>query len=157
MSSDEDVNQLLAAFKKSSTTTPGANARTSATSSRHSIPRHSPVQRSPAKKSTPALPKNSSLDSYSAEDVASEKSPPKVRRLLYIRPKPLKNKDEYVYYEPQDEVDSVIHESTRRGAVTYEVKLVGGETRKVSETAPPVQQVRKGKESTIKIRLLRRS
>lgn len=75
-------------------------------------------------------------DPSSAEEhVAAAEPPPKVRRLLQIRPKPVQNREEYTYYEPQDEVESIVRESTKRGELAYEVRLVGGEIREVSEAA----------------------
>ena len=143
MSSDEDVNQLLAAFKKSDTIKSGANARTSATSPHQSTPKHSPVQRLPPKKRASVSSKNFLSESNLAEDVVRAQPSPKVRRLLYIRPKPLKNKDEYIYHEPKDEVETIVREFAKRDTISYEVRLIGGETRKVSETTT-TQQVRKG-------------
>jgi chromodomain-helicase-DNA-binding protein 4 len=79
-------------------------------------------------------------ESSSGEDDINAESPPKVRRLLQIRPKPVVNKDEYTYYEPQEEVESIVKESTVRGNdIAYVVKLVGGGIKEVSEAAATQQ------------------
>jgi hypothetical protein len=63
---------------------------------------------------------------------------------LQIRPKPIANKEEYTYYEPQDEVESIVRESTKRGNdIAHVVKPVGGETKEVSKPAA-TQQLREG-------------
>ena len=74
--------------------------------------------------------------SSSGDDVINAEPPPKVRRLLQIRPKPIANKEEYTYYEPKEEVESIVKESIKRGNdIAYVVKLVGGTTKEVSEAA----------------------
>lgn len=70
-----------------------------------------------------------------AEDAGNVESLPKVQRVLHIRPKPVKDKDEYIYYEPQDEVESILRESVKGGNIAYEVRLVGGGSREVSEAS----------------------
>lgn len=147
MSSDDDATKLMAAFRKGGATRSGANNRksTSATPApRRSTPRRSPVRRESPKKRASISVENFLPESSSGEDVITAESPPKVRRLLQIRPKPIANKDEYVYYEPKEEVESIVKESLKRGNdIAYVVRLVGGETKEVSEAAA-TQQVREG-------------
>lgn len=147
MSSDDDATQLMAAFRKGGTIRPGANDRKSLSATpapRRSTPRRSPARREPPKKRTSIAVENFLFESSSGEDVINAESPPKVRRLLHIRPKPIANKDEYTYYEPRDEVESIVKESTKRGNdIAYVVKLVGGGTKEVSEAAA-TQQLREG-------------
>lgn len=129
MSSDDDAGELMAAFRRGGTARSGANNRTS-------TPQRLPVRPSPAKKRASTAVEDFVSDSSSAEEhVATAEPPPKVRRLLQIRPKPVQNREEYTYYEPQDEVESIVRESTKRGELAYEVRLVGGEIREVSEAA----------------------
>lgn len=134
MSSDDDASLLMAAFRKSGNPKSGASTSTSEPPPRRSTPRRSPVLSPPAKKRASIAVENFLSDSSSAgEDAPHAEPPPKVRRLLHIRPKPISNKHEYEYYEPQDEVETIIRESTKQNEIAYKVKLVGGETREVSE------------------------
>lgn len=141
MSSDEDAVQLMAAFRRGGATAPkSATAPESATGTpapRRSTPRHSPPRRSPAQLHSPRKRSSTAIqdsESGSDEHAAAAESPPKVRRLLHIRPQPVANKHEYTYYEPRDEVESIVYESTQRGSdVAYVVKLVGGGTKEVSD------------------------
>lgn len=140
MSSDDDATTLMAAFRKRGATRSGASASKSASGTpapRRSTPRPSPARREPPKK-------RAFLSESSSGEYVNAESPPKVRRLLHVRPKPIANKDEYVYYEPKEEVESIVKESTKRGnEIAYVVRLVGGETKEVSE-AVATQQVREG-------------
>lgn len=136
MSSDEDAGQLMAAFRKGGFSKPGASTRTSTPPPRRSTSRTSPVRREPVKKRASIVLDNFLSDSSSAsENVMTAEPPPKVRRLVQIRPKPVQNRHEYTYYEPQDEVESIVRESTDNDDIAYMVKLVGGEIREVSEAA----------------------
>lgn len=143
MSSDDDAAQLMAAFRKGGAVRSGATAAMSATKSatntpapRRSTPRRSPVRREPPKKrASPAVERLLS-ESSSEEDIINAEPPPKVRRLLHIRPKPVLNREEYTYYEPQEEVERIVKKSTKRGTdIAYVVKLIGGETKEVSAAA----------------------
>ncbi|UPX15156.1 uncharacterized protein EKO05_0005613 [Ascochyta rabiei] len=135
MSSDEDASQLMTAFKKGGTTRVGANTanmRTSAPPPRSATPRRSPAPQSPAKKrAIVAVDQFLSESGSAGEEGIDAESPPKVRRLLHIRPEPVRNKHEYTYYEPLEEVESIVQEVTGNDHVAYEVKLVGGATREV--------------------------
>jgi chromodomain-helicase-DNA-binding protein 4 len=147
MSSDDDATQLMATFRKGGATRSGATAPKSASGTpapRRSTPRRSPARKEPPKKRASIVVENLLSESSSGEDVSNAESPPKVRRLLQIRPKPITNKEEYIYYEPKDEVESIVKESTARGNnIAYVVKLVGGEAKEVSEAAAS-QQLREG-------------
>lgn len=143
MSSEDDATTLMAAFKRRRTTKTGASHTTStsaAPSSRRSTPRRSPPRASLAKKRTSIAVENLLSGSSAGEDITNAESPPKVRRLQHVRTSPVRNKSEYTYYEPQDEVERIIRERTARtGDMTYEVKLVGGHTKQVSEAASILQ------------------
>lgn len=78
----------------------------------------------------------------SGEDVLNAESPAIARRLLHIRPKPVRNKHEYTYYEPQDEVESIVREFTRKGDIIYKVRLAAGGTREVSGSYYPATEGR---------------
>lgn len=137
MSSDDDAVQLMAAFRKGGATRSSATAPKSAsgTPARRSTPRRSPARREPPKKRASVPVENFLSESSSGEDAINAESPPKVRRLLHIRPKPVTNREEYTYYEPQEEVESIVKESIKRGSdIAYVVKLVSGGTKEVSET-----------------------
>ena len=153
MSSDDDATQLMAAFRKGGTVKSGANARksTSATPApapRRSIPRRSPTRSAPPRKRASIAVENLLSESSLDEDVINAESPPKVRRLLQIRPKPVYNKEEYVYYEPQDEVESIVREFTRRGMIMYEVNLAAGGTKEVREVITHTERWNEGVCST---------
>ena len=154
MSSDEDATQLMAAFKKSGTARTGpskskskstSKSASAAPPSRSATPRRLPSRTPPPKKQkqkqkqkrVSVAVENFLSDSSSGEHLNSAESPSKVRRVLQIRPSPVRNRDEYTYFEPQDEVESILREFTTKGRVMYKVKLEGGVTKEVSEAATP--------------------
>ena len=148
MSSDEDATQLMAAFKKSGTarTGPSKSKSKSKSASAAPPPRSATPRRSPSRTPPPRKQKQKRVsiavenflsDSSSGEDLDNAESPSKVRRVLQIRPSPVRNRDEYTYFEPQDEVESILREFTTKGRVMYKVKLEGGVTKEVSEAATP--------------------
>ena len=144
MSSDEDATQLMAAFKKGGTARniPSKSKSKSASAappSRRATPRRSPSRTPPPKKQkrVSIAVENFLSDSSSEEDIDNAGSPPKVRRVLQIRPSPVRNRQEYTYFEPQDEVESILREITTKGRVMYKVRLEGGATKEVSEAATP--------------------
>ena len=49
----------------------------------------------------------------------------------------MRNRQEYTYFEPKDEVESILREFTTKGRVMYKVILEGGATKEVSEAATP--------------------
>ncbi|KAF3040471.1 hypothetical protein E8E12_004481 [Didymella heteroderae] len=126
----------MAAFRKGGATRSGASAPKSTSGTpapRRSTPRRSPARRVPPKKRTLIAVEEFLSGSSSGQDVVTAESPPKVRRLLHIRPKPIANKDEYTYYEPQEEVESIVKESAKRGNdIAFVVKLVGGGTKEIN-------------------------
>jgi hypothetical protein len=148
MSSDEDAIQLMAAFKKGGTAQTGASASKSkpasaapplrrATSQRSSSRTPSPKKQKLKQKRVSIAVENFLSDSSSGEDLDKAESPPKVRRLLQIRPSPVRNRNEYTYYEPRDEVESIVREFTTKGRVMYMVKLEGGAIKEVRGAASP--------------------
>lgn len=140
---DGDATTLMAAFRKGRAARSGANDRKRTTASpapRRSTPRRSPARREPSKKRASSAVESFFPESSSGEEVINTGPPPKVRRLLQICPKPIANKEEYAYYEPKEEVESIVKESTKRGNnIAYVVRLVGGETKEVSEAAATQQ------------------
>jgi hypothetical protein len=144
MSSDEDATQLMAAFKKGGTARTGpskskSKSASAAPPSRSATPRRSPSRTPPPKKQkrVSIAVENFLSESSSGEDLDNAESPSKVRRVLQIRPSPVRNRKEYTYFEPQDEVESIVREVTIKGRVMYEVTLEGGATKEVGETATP--------------------
>lgn len=136
MSSDEDATALMAAFKRGGTTRTGASKSKSASvapPSRRSTPRRSPSRKSSPKKRTSIAVESFLSESSSEEDVVHAESPPKIRRVLQIRPAPVRNREEYTYYEPQDEVERILKEFSRKGRIAYRVRLEGGATKEVSD------------------------
>jgi hypothetical protein len=60
----------------------------------------------------------------------------RTRRALCVRVEPIDDKEEYVYYEPKDEVEGILREFSRRkgGDLLYEVRLFGDKTKQVSDS-----------------------
>ena len=146
MSSDEDATQLMAAFKKGGTAKTGpskskskSKSASAAPPSRSATPRRSPSRTPPPKKQkrVSIAVENFLSDSSSGEYLNNAESPSKVRRVLQIRPSPVRNRKEYTYFEPQDEVESILREITTKSRVMYKVRLEGGATKEVSEAATP--------------------
>jgi hypothetical protein len=108
-----------------------------ATSQRSSSRTPSPKKQKLKQKRVSIAVENFLSDSSSGEDLDKAESPPKVRRLLQIRPSPVRNRNEYTYYEPRDEVESIVREFTTKGRVMYMVKLEGGATKEVRGAASP--------------------
>lgn len=94
--------------------------------------------RKPAPPKIPERSKSSSADILAENASGTEDGTPgsertTTRRALFVRPKPIVKKDEYVYYEPKDEVEGIIREYSRKGDMFYEVRLFGDTTKEVSE------------------------
>lgn len=116
MSSDEDGVQLMAAFKRKS---------------------------APAPKAQPAVLSPAAFISDDGSDV--EPNPRteiqrKPRRALEVRLSPVRNREQYTLYEPEDEIDSILREYNKRGTMMYGVKLWSGATKQVSETLAITQR-----------------
>jgi hypothetical protein len=126
MSSDEDGAELMAAFKK--------NAGLKAT----------PVEKmqSPGPAKEPTATHNSEPE----RSRSRASSVPKTRRALCVRVRPILNKDEYTYFEPEDEVEEIIGEFSRRRDILYDVKLISGVSKQVSASSKggPVKAVKAG-------------
>ena len=120
MSSDEDGVALMAAFKIG-----GHKALP-----RQSAPRHS---RSP----NTSVPHSVSEEE---ENTTMSRSPPRTRRLAYIRAPPVRNKSEFEYYELEDEVVEINQEYSRRGEMLYQVRLSSGKIKEVSDTKVHVRE-----------------
>ncbi|KAF2849819.1 hypothetical protein T440DRAFT_425702 [Plenodomus tracheiphilus IPT5] len=110
MSSDDDGVQLMAAFKKK------AGLNPSAAPHRTSTPR-----RVVSIGSTPAPIAFTPINKA-----------PKKRKLAYVHVSPVRNKEDYTYYEPKDEVEGIIRDYLRRGEMRYEVRLWGDKTKEIS-------------------------
>ena len=102
-------------------------------------------QQKGARKASPAKRKRTSVspgmffsDDSSAQEESSKlkgKSPSRRsagRLLVAVRVQPVINREEYVYYEPKEEVERIVREYHRKGMIMYEVKLIDGATRQVS-------------------------
>ncbi|KAH6633608.1 PHD/FYVE-zinc-finger like domain-containing protein [Boeremia exigua] len=134
MSSDDDATQLMAAFRRGGATRSGANNLKPASTRGRSTPRRSPARTLPAKQGATVAVENMFTDSSSDEDEINAESPPsKIQRVLHVRTSPVRNRSEYTYYEPRDEVESIVLERTsRKGDIIYDVKLVSGETKEIN-------------------------
>ncbi|KAH7346025.1 hypothetical protein BKA66DRAFT_576699 [Pyrenochaeta sp. MPI-SDFR-AT-0127] len=106
MSSDEDGAKLMASFKKK-----GEQKSVAAPAQLEKQPSFSPA------------------DFLSEDEPAGEETHknvdtgPIIRRLMYVRAVPVRDKHEYTYYEPEDEVEDIIREFSRRGKTVFEVRL----------------------------------
>jgi hypothetical protein len=113
MSSDEDGTTLMAAFKRKGTRKAAPPPRTEAE----------------------AIPMEDSVSNHTAEAEAEKEpapKPPATRRAVCVRVKPVSNRDDYVYYDPAEEVDEIVKEYSKKGDMLYEVKLVGNIKKQVS-------------------------
>jgi hypothetical protein len=124
MSSDEDGVDLMAAFKSK-----GA---------RKATPPRAVERRQPS----PAV---SDSKASGSENASSRPNKPTTRRAVCVRAKPLDDRSEYVYYEPKDEVESIVREFSRKGDVIYEVRLFGDRTKQVSESGKGTPWSSKGR------------
>lgn len=111
MSSDEeDVVNLIAAFQKG------------------------PRKLSLRGRSRPSFSPGNFISSGD-EDHASQSSPAQPRKAVAVVVSPVRNREEYTYYEPREAVQNILREFTHKGDLMYEVKLSDGNTREVSESA----------------------
>jgi hypothetical protein len=113
MSEDDDSAELITAFQR--------NGRRKAAPPR-------PVQ--PPSSSRRASRSNRSSKT---QDKPDDESLPPTRRAAFVRPKPVVNREEYTYFEPQDEVEEVLKEYDQGGNMMYEVRLCGDTVKRVSE------------------------
>ncbi|KAF2830729.1 hypothetical protein CC86DRAFT_343714 [Ophiobolus disseminans] len=111
MSSDEDGSQLMAAFKGG-----GRNAAP------------------PKVAKQPTLSPADLMSEHSSEaEVDTPRSEkPTTRRALCVRVEPVDKKDEYVFYEPKDEVEGILREFSKKREVLYEVRLFGDNTKQIT-------------------------
>jgi len=58
--------------------------------------------------------------------------PPQKRKLAYVRVSPVHNRHEYEYYEPGDEVESIVRQYGKLGEMRYEVRLAGDMIKQIS-------------------------
>lgn len=115
MSSSEDEANLMASFKRPN---------------RSAAP--------PKRKETSVSPAMFFSDDNSAGDnnATSQRSSHGAPKFaVAVRARPLRNRDEFTYYEPKEEIERILREFSRRGNIMYEVKLADGQTRRVSEMA----------------------
>jgi len=59
--------------------------------------------------------------------------PPQKRKLAYVRVSPVHNRHEYEYYEPGDEVESIVRQYGKLGEMRYEVRLAGDMIKQVRQ------------------------
>jgi hypothetical protein len=110
MSSDEDGAELMAAFKKGGRSAP-------------------PKPRQPSV--SPGM--------FISEDSSTEESPMNPTPSLFrrvavaVRVKPIKNREDYAFYELKDEVARVLREFRLKGDIMYEIKLTNGNIQQVSQ------------------------
>jgi chromodomain-helicase-DNA-binding protein 4 len=117
MSTDEDSADIMASFKK------GTLAQGN---------KKNPLQ----------TPKQASLStgdyvseqSLGGDERATQTSPANVRKLVAVKPLPVRDRDQYTYYEPKETVESIIREFQQKGDLMYKVKLTDGVTKQVRLT-----------------------
>jgi hypothetical protein len=117
MSSDEDGAKLMAAFKKSAG------------------PKAIPRKTTPLEKARTPAPAEESIATHNSEFERSrsrEQPTLKTRRALCVRVSPVLDRDQYTYFEPEDEVGEIIREFSRRGDILYDVRLLSGTSKQVS-------------------------
>ena len=119
MSSDEDAAALMAAFRKK--TARGIEPNT--------IP-FQPINRDSRRASS------SGVVSTDNESILRVPTPTVRRRLHSVRIPPANiNRAEYTFYEPSDEVERIVRESSgKHGEMFYEVQITGNGVKKVSST-----------------------
>lgn len=110
MSSDEDGAALMAAFKRN-----GDRNFTAA----------------PLEPPKSVSPRDSMSDDGSLRE-ESTASTPRTQKAICVRASPVRNRHDYTYYEPKDEVDGILREFTKRGEMLYEVRLWSDKTKVVS-------------------------
>jgi hypothetical protein len=115
MSSDDDPADLLAAFKRNE--------------SNPSIPA-APPRRKEASVSPEMVVEESSARGQ--EKTSPHKASSTRMVAVAVRVPPVRNREEYTYYEPKDEVEQIRREYSRRGKMMYEVKLTDGKLEQVS-------------------------
>lgn len=64
--------------------------------------------------------------SWSAENIER-------RVAIAVRAAPVKNREEYTYYEPKDGVDQILREYRRKGGFMYKAQMSNGQTQQVSQ------------------------
>lgn len=112
MSSEGDGAELMAAFKKGATRNLIANP---------------PEVVSPG----PGLSQESEEDIEA--DTIQVAPPIERRRLKCVRISPVRNREGYTFFEPEDEIQEIVRSFGKRGETLYEVRLRGDKTKQVSE------------------------
>jgi len=108
-SSDEDGADLMASFKKDA-------KRTTPTRSENQ----------------PSFSPSNFISDQSSGDDTSKPSQNARQIFKAVVVSPIRNKHEYIYWEPRDDVQSILREYTKRGETMYEIKLTGGASKQVS-------------------------
>lgn len=118
MSSEEDGAQLMAAFKKKSKREPSAVVHPTFT------------------------PRRAASDALPPAPIAFTpvNRPAPKRELISVRVSPVRDRQQYEYYAPEDEVEEIVREYVKQGEMMYEVRLVGGKSRQVSQTRRQVRE-----------------
>ncbi|KAJ4295425.1 hypothetical protein N0V90_007437 [Kalmusia sp. IMI 367209] len=79
------------------------------------------------------LPTNVVSDQDSAsEEARSQRSQRAPQKLISIRVEPVRNRHEYIYYEPQESVQNVRREYQKKGQLMFEVELDSGTLKQVT-------------------------
>ncbi|KAH7396549.1 hypothetical protein DE146DRAFT_614275 [Phaeosphaeria sp. MPI-PUGE-AT-0046c] len=111
-SSEDDGAQLMAAFQRNGS-------------------RKEPV---PQVTQQPPLSRTVSSTDGTPEDRedSTQAEQPSSRRAVCVRVPPVHHRDDYIYYEPRDEVEAVLRERSRRGEMLYDIRLVGGVRKEIT-------------------------
>lgn len=116
MSSDDDPAELMASFKRN-----GAPTVQAATPS--------PRRKQPSVSPEIPLSEQASARSMGSADLPKPNASRRVA--VAVRVPPIRNPEEYTYYEPKVEVEHILRECSRRGELMYDVKLSDGTLRQV--------------------------
>lgn len=111
MSSDEDGAALMASFKSGRPRAPSL------------------------KKKQAFSPSNFVSDQSSADEVAPQRTRPVRRKAVAVKVPPIRNKHEYTYYPPQEEVARILREFDKHGQLMYEVRMIDGVKKQVREAS----------------------
>jgi hypothetical protein len=113
MSSDEDGVALMASFKQKGSRKPAQ------VPSRQRASRSSEIAMSE---------QSATIDGGNSQ--SEEVRLP--RRAIGVRASPVHDREEFTYYEPQEEIECIVREFKRKGDMYYKVRLFGDTTKEVS-------------------------
>lgn len=112
MSSDEDDATLMASFKQK----------------RSRKPAQVPSRQRASRSSEVAMSEQSATVDRDGSQWGEAQMP---RRAIGVRVSPVRDREEFKYYEPQKDIENIVREFKRRGDMFYKVRLFGNTTKEV--------------------------